>query len=227
MEKRFKISLDVPDYVQLTRNTTKEHAGRFGEFKNEELMALVSMFEEYPQGIRHTPGLQYLVRRLDGLTHPINPTAPAIAWPSEGYIEFMESAFKEQGLDYIHRLILHEKAHFLWAHLFEDQLKQDWIELGGWYINPDDSDGWSTTKQTEFVSAYSHAKNPNEDMAESISYYIVNPDKLRSRSPAKYEFIRDRVMHGTRYISRIRPDLTFEVYNLYHVCCISGSDYTG
>ena len=215
MEKRFKISLDVPDYVQLTRNTTKEHAGRFGEFKNEELMALVSMFEEYPQGIRHTPGLQYLVRRLDGLTHPINPTAPAIAWPSEGYIEFMESAFKEQGLDYIHRLILHEKAHFLWAHLFEDQLKQDWIELGGWYINPDDSDGWSTTKQTEFVSAYSHAKNPNEDMAESISYYIVNPDKLRSRSPAKYEFIRDRVMHGTRYISRIRPDLTFEVYNLY------------
>ena len=52
-------------------------------------------------------------------------------------------------------------------------------------------------------------------MAETISYYIVNPDKLRSRSPAKYEFIRDRVMHGTRYISRIREDLTFQVYNLY------------
>ncbi len=215
MEKRYSVSLDVPDYTELTRNTTKEHAGRFGEFKNEELMALVSMFEEYPQGMLTTPGLQYLVRRLDGTPHPINPTAPAIAWPSEGYIEFMESAFKEQGLDYIHRLILHEKAHFLWAHLFDDQLKQDWIELGGWYINPDDSDGWSTTKQTEFVSAYAHKKNPNEDMAESISYYIVNPDKLRSRSPAKYEFVRNRVMHGTRYISRIRPDLTFEVYNLY------------
>ena len=59
------------------------------------------------------------------------------------------------------------------------------------------------------------AINPNEDMAESISYYIVNPDKLRSRSPAKYEFIQNRVMHGTRYISKIREDLTFEVYNLY------------
>ena len=80
---------------------------------------------------------------------------------------------------------------------------------------PDDEDGWSTTKQTEFVSAYAHKKNPNEDMAETISYYIVNPDKLRSRSPAKYEFIQDRVMHGTRYISRIREDLTFQVYNLY------------
>ena len=52
-------------------------------------------------------------------------------------------------------------------------------------------------------------------MAESISYYIINPDKLRSRSPAKYEFIQNRVMHGTRYISKIREDLTFQVYNLY------------
>ena len=115
----------------------------------------------------------------------------------------------------MHRLILHEKAHFLWAHVFAEQLKQDWIELGGWYENADDEDGWSTTKQTEFVSAYAHARNPNEDMAESISFYIIRPDKLRSRSPAKYEFIQNRIMHGTRYISQIREDLTFEVYNLY------------
>ena len=65
------------------------------------------------------------------------------------------------------------------------------------------------------ASAYAHQHNPDEDMAESISYYIVNPDKLRSRAPAKYEFIQDRIMHGTRYISQIRSDLTFEVYNLY------------
>ncbi|MXZ09209.1 MAG: hypothetical protein F4Y79_07145 [Gemmatimonadetes bacterium] len=215
LEKRYGVSIDVPDYTELTRRTTKEHAGRFGEFKNEELITLVSMLEEYPQGMLSTPGLQYLVRRLDGTPNPHNPTAPAIAWTRSGYIEFMEFAFKGQGLDYIHRLILHEKAHFFWEHLFDNQLKQDWIELGGWYVNPDDTDGWSTTKQTEFVSAYAHGKNPNEDMAETISYYIVNPDKLRSRSPAKYEFIRDRVMHGTRYISRIREDLTFQVYNLY------------
>ena len=214
-EERYGVSIDVPDYTELTRHTTREHAGRFGEFKSEELIALASMLEEYPQGLLTTPGLKYLVRRLDGTLHPHNPRSPARAWANWGYIEFMEKAFKDLGLDYIHRLILHEKAHFLWTHLFDDQLKQDWIELGGWYKNPDDSHGWSTTKQTEFVSAYAHGKNPNEDMAETISYYIVNPDKLRSRSPAKYEFIRDRVMHGTRYISRIREDLTFQVYNLY------------
>ena len=52
-------------------------------------------------------------------------------------------------------------------------------------------------------------------MAESIAYFVVNPDKLRSRSPGKYEFVRDRIMQGSFYISKIREDLTFEVYNLY------------
>jgi len=215
LQERYAVSVNVSDYSELTRHTTGEHAGRFSTFKNEELMALVSMLEEFPSGMIKTPGLKYLVRRLDGTPHPLYPGAPAVAWVGAGYIEFMESAFKGQGADYIHRLILHEKAHFLWEYLFDEQLRKDWIELGGWFENPDDKDGWSTTKQVEFVSAYAHGINPNEDMAESISYYIVNPDKLRSRSPAKYEFIQNRIMHGTRYISRIREDLTFEVYNLY------------
>ena len=215
LQERYAVSINIPDYAELTRPTTGEHAGRFSTFKNEELIALISMLEEFPSGMLKTPGLNYLVRRLDGTPHPLYPTAPAVAWTRSGYIEFMESAFKGQGIDYIHRLILHEKAHFLWDHLFDEPLRQDWIELGGWYENPDDKDGWSTTKQTEFVSAYAHGVNPNEDMAESISYYIIDPDKLRSRSPDKYEFIQNRVMHGTRYISQIREDLTFEAYNLY------------
>ena len=215
LEQRYAVSVRVPDYTELTRNTTQEHAGRFQEFKHEELIAIASMLEEFPSGMLQTPGLKYLVRRLDGTPHPLYPGASAVAWTGAGYIEFMESAFQGTDIDFIHRLVLHEKAHFLWERLFDEQLKQDWIEVGGWYENPDDKDGWSTTKQVEFVSAYAHAKNPDEDMAESISFYIVNPDKLRSRSPAKYAFIRDRVMHGTRYISKIREDLTFEVYNLW------------
>ena len=215
MNTRYGISLNVTDYTELTRHTTGEHAARFTTFKDEEVLDLVNMFEEFPTGMHKVAGLNYIIRRLDGTPHPLYPTAPAVAWTQSGYIEFMESAFQGQGADYIHRLILHEKAHFLWEHLFDDQLKQDWIELGGWYENPDDVDGWSTTKQHEFVSAYAHGKNPNEDMAESISFYIVRPDKFRSRAPDKYEFIQNRIMHGTRYISLIREDLTFQVYNLY------------
>ena len=212
LKLRYGVSVDIPDYMELTKNTTGEPAGRFDRFKPEELISIISMLEEYPSGMVSTPGLKYLVRRLDGTPHPLNLGAAAVAWTSAGYIEFMESAFKGGITKYTQRLILHEKAHFLWHYLFDEQLKADWIELGGWF---QEGDRWFTTKQTEFVSAYAHGENPNEDMAESISYYIVNPNKLRSRSPAKYEFIQNRVMHGTRYISKIREDLTFEVYNLY------------
>ena len=52
-------------------------------------------------------------------------------------------------------------------------------------------------------------------MAESIAIYLTNPDRLINVSMVKYEFIRDRIMHGTRYVAQIREDLTFTVYNLY------------
>ena len=68
------------------------------------------------------------------------------------------------------RLILHEKTHFLWEFAFSDEIKNDWIALGGWYKDPNADSGWSTTKDTEFVSAYAHAINPNEDMAESVAH---------------------------------------------------------
>ena len=212
LSDRYDVSLNPPDYAELTKHTTGEFRERFTSFKNEEVLTIITMLEEFPSGMITTPGLKYIIRRLDGTPHPLYPEAPAVAWPSAGYIEFMESAFTG---DYQHlqRLILHEKAHFMWSHLFDDKLKEDWKKLGEWY---QDKDGkWFTLNETEFVSAYAHGVNPNEDMAETISYYIVNPDKLRSVSPRKYEFIQNRVMHGDRYISKIREDLTFRVYNLY------------
>ena len=98
LNERYAVSVSVSDYEDLTRYTTGEHAGRFTQFKDDELIEIVSMLEEYPTGMLKTPGLKYIVRRLDGLPHPIYPAAAAVAWPSAGYIEFMESAFKAAGL---------------------------------------------------------------------------------------------------------------------------------
>ena len=218
LEERFGVTTRITDhttYRELTAATTDEPAWRFQEFHAEEIVQVINTLEETPAGMRAIAGLKYLVRRQDGTRHPLYPGAPAVAWTGSGYIEFMEHAFNRSSILSVHRLIIHEKAHFLWAYLFGDQLKEDWIELGGWYPDANEPDGWSTTKQTEFVSAYAHGKNPNEDMAESIAYFVINPDKLRSRSPGKYEFVRDRIMQGSFYISMIREDLTFEVYNLY------------
>ena len=204
LQKHYGVTVLVPDYEVLT----DEPAHNFSKFTYEEILGIMSMFEEYPSGMHVTPGLKFLIRRVPD---PFVEYA-ARANTGRGYIEFTDKAFEDGITHQTQRIILHEKAHFLWAYLFDEQLIADWIELGGWYY---ENERWLTTNQTEFVSDYAHGVNPNEDMAESIAYYIVTPDKLRSRSPAKYAFIQNRIMHGTRYISTIREDLTFVVYNLY------------
>ena len=204
LQRYYGVTVHVPDYEVLTG----EPAHNFSKFTYEEILGIMIMFEEYPSGMHVTPGLKYLIRRAPDPF--VKYTARANA--GKGFIEFTDEAFIDGITHETQRIILHEKAHFLWAYLFDEQLKVDWIELGEWFY---EDERWITTNQTEFVSDYAHGENPNEDMAESIAYYIVTPDKLRSRSPAKYEFIQNRVMHGTRYISTIREDLTFVVYNLY------------
>lgn len=214
LTNRFGCSIIVDDYETLT--VTREDASHFQSFVPSELVSIINMFEEMPEGFHKVPHLNYLIRRQNGHPHPIYPGSAAVAWPIEnGYIEFMEGAFggNNQQFETL-RLILHEKTHFLWAYSFSEEIKKDWIELGGWYEDPNASSGWATTKDTEFVSAYAHAINPDEDMAESVAHFIKNPELLQSRAKLKYEFIRDRIMNGTRYISKIPDHLTFEVLNL-------------
>jgi len=215
LNERFGVSSRVTDFEKLTKFTTSESAKSFQKFHTWELVELITIFEEMPKGFHSIEGLDYLVRRADGLPHPLYPSAPAVSWTSvdHGYIEFMESAFTVDDI-FLHKLIIHEKSHFLWGKLFSKQLKDEWSELGGWYKDDNGDSGWSTSKTTEFVSSYAHLISPEEDMAESIAYYIINPDMLKSRSLPKYQFIKDAIMHGTSYISAIRKDLTFEVYNL-------------
>jgi len=196
------------------KNLMNEDPSNFQSFSAFEKITILSMFEELPDGMHAQANLKYIVHRIAGQDNPKYPSAAAIAWTGLKTIEFMQKAFSTPDYGAIQRLILHEKAHFLWDGLFEQKLKDDWSLLGGWYLDPTAPSGWSTTKTTEFVSAYAHALNPNEDMAESVATYVTNPNLLMSRSIGKYEFIRDRVMFGTRYVAIIRKDLTFTVYNL-------------
>ncbi len=217
LKNDYGCSIIVEDYSALTKDTTGETAAAFEQFKPEELLAILEMFAEMPEGFHKTPGLEYLVRRIDGSVNPIYPAAGAVSWvdAEHGFIEFMDQAFLGSHVEDTFRLVLHEKTHFLWKNMFSEELKAKWQEVGGWYQTEDDPDGWATTKETEFVSAYAHAVNPNEDMAESVAYYIIMPNKLESRSEGKYNFIRNYIMNGEIYMTQIREDLTFEVYNLY------------
>ena len=220
---RFGLLIDRDGAPLPYHQFTNEPATRFQQwFKHpDEIIRVINAFEELPEGFHKIAGFKWLVRRLDGTVNPLYPEAPAIAW-GNGYMEYMESAFSNFDEAYITRLILHEKAHYIYQFIVERALKKTWAELGGWVYEPNPANpdydaimGWQTTKTTEFVSAYAHAKNPNEDFAETIATYVNNPDLLKARSMAKYEFIRDSVMHSNSYVAVIRPDLTFTVLNLY------------
>ena len=216
LNENFATSFNVPDYSALTAGITNEDASQFQEFLPEEKLLILTMFEEMPTGMHKMPELKYLVRRKTGQSHPLYPSAAAVTWTTaeQPYIEFMDSTFDgSSGYYNTKRLIIHEKTHMYWQYYFSDALKAKWCEIGGWYRNGNDADGWSTTKQTEFVSAYAHAHNPDEDMAESVATYVIDPALLMSRSPSKYEFIKQYIMGGSFYLTQIRDDLTFEVYN--------------
>ncbi len=202
LKERYGITVDIPSYAILTQNTSKETAAHFSDYENEDLMIFISILEEFPKALQKMPQLKYVIRRNDN-----NIRAPGLAWTSNGYIEFAKFLFERNDVNDIRRLIAHEKSHFLWDHLFPDQLKQHWMELGGWYENKESETGWSTKQdRKEFVSDYAYENNPDEDMAESLGYYLVYPDKLRACCPTKYDFIHNRIMlmYGKRYIP---PDL--------------------
>ena len=205
MKKRYGI--DVPSHAALPPRTKNNTAKGYSDFENEDLMLIMSVLEEFPQALHKTPRLKYIVRRIDREERGISS-----AMVSRGYITFAESIFlrhRDPGDDLgrFHRddtrkIIAHEKAHFLWWYVFDPQLKKDWTKLGGWQQDLTSESGWSTTQErSAFVTDYAYTENPDEDMAESIGFYFVYPDKLRSCCPEKYEFIHNRIMllYGNRW----------------------------
>ena len=197
LEKRYGIYV----HASLTGVSPNKTLERYSDFENDDLMLIISVFEEFPQALHKIPQLKYIVRRIDTEEKGIS-----YARPGRGSIVLAESTLKRRGLYNLNNtrcVIAHEKAHFLWTYVFNKELRADWAKLGGWHRDSQSESGWSTTKErSEFVSDYAYTENPNEDMAESIANYFVYPDKLRSCCPTKYEFIHNRIMlmYDKRYI---------------------------
>lgn len=218
LDSKFALTTQVPKST--IQALTGEHWDHYQSFKPRELVKIIMAMAETPEGYYKVPGLRFLLRRRDGQPHPVLKTAIAVASPrganTNSYIEFMETAFiNGRTHDDIQKTVIHEKSHFLWSNVFSSEIKAKWIEIGGWYENPNDPSGWSTTSTTHFVTPYAHLLNPNEDMAESLAYYIRNPKKLRSVARMKYEFIEKHIMNGYKYMTQIRSDLQFQVLNLF------------
>ena len=196
-----RYGIHVPSHASLPDETKNKTTKRYSDFENDDLMLIISVFEEFPQAFHKIPRLKYILRRIDNEDGENRGVSHALT--NRGYIEFAESIFTRGHFrEFINtrRIIAHEKAHFLWAYVFNRELKLDWAKLGGWYREGASESGWSTRKdRSTFVSDYASEKNPNEDMAESIANYLISPHKLRSCCPEKYEFIHEIML---KYVER-------------------------
>lgn len=179
---------DTPEAEKIARKLRK-YIGEVhvSDFSNQDLMMLMSVYELFPRGLDKIPKMKYLLRRQQA------PYAGS-AWIVADCIEYDGRTFRIRNQSEFKRIIIHEKAHFLWEYALNGKLRKNWSELGGWHKDPENKHLWTKTKsRNEFVTDYAYAKNPNEDWAESVAFYLSRPNKLRTCSIAKYNFI-DRVI---------------------------------
>jgi len=175
---------DTPEADKI-RQKLRKYVGevKISQFTNQELMMLMSIYEKFPVALRRIPRLKYLLRSQQA------PYAGS-AWIIADCVEYSARTFRIKNQNEFQRVILHEKAHFLWEYALNGKLRKTWSELGGWQKDSTKKYGWTKTKERkEFVTDYAYSKNPNEDWAESVAYYLIHPNKLRLCSLAKYEFI--------------------------------------
>ena len=194
LQKRYGIyvpSYDSPSNAASTDGTTGKTSTRYSNFENNELMLIISVFEEFPQALHKIPRLQYIIRRIDK-DEDKDKKGISYARTGRGHIEFAESIFRRGNSNRARHIIAHEKAHFLWTYVFKGEVRSDWAKLGGWYQDSTSETGWSTTKErSAFITDYAFEEDPNEDMADSIASYLLYPHKLRFCCPEKYEFIHE------------------------------------
>ncbi len=182
------VSKDTPEAEKIAQKLYK-YIGKLhiSTFTNQELLMLMSVYQKFPVRLHKIPRLKYLLQSQQA------PYAGS-AWIVADCVEYAAPTFRIKNNNEFQRIIFHEKAHFLWEYALNGELRKQWSDLGGWYKDKNRRFGWANNNnRKEFVTPYAFSKNPNEDWAESVAYYLLNPNKLRSCSLTKYDFI-DRVM---------------------------------
>jgi hypothetical protein len=219
MREKFHVSLTPSGNIYwLTSWSTQETPDSFQEFGNSELMDIMTTLAELPEGLNAGTYSISLLRRKNSVPHPKFPGAPLVVWLGEhewqSYIEFMQNEFTQNPRK-IFQNIIWARGQLLWHHRMAQPLQNEWIQIGQWVYDPI-SKTWDTANPTEVgPSIISGSEvSPRADFGNALAEYLGAPEQLRFRSPARFEFIHTKIMHGYRYYQTIRDDLQFPVLNL-------------
>jgi hypothetical protein len=226
LQNRFQMSTFASGST-LTYYTTKEPDERFQRLSGDETLTLLTLLSEIPEGIRLKRSWLYLLRRANTVQHPILKDKDALfvgcsakpGSPFNPYVEITQRGLLQDPKAQLETMIA-AMTGILWDVETPDALRKEWITLGAWR---EVSEGhWITDNPTEAFSRIPVGlyTGPQADFAASVATYISNGEELRARSPKRYEFLKLYVMHGTRFLRKLREDLSFPVLNLW-------PDYSG
>ena len=146
-----------------------------------EIRSVDRAIQQLPDKFLHLATLKNIFRAANGVKHKQHPDNPAMAasdywsWLRHypGSITMYDNLFPQS--DLLSQLITHEFSH---------HLDFTWLEKTGEYAHQ--AFGFSAINQ--FVTEYAK-KTPQEDFAESVSYAIYFPEKMRIEAPAKLELV--------------------------------------
>lgn len=206
-------------------------------FSLDEIQTIDLAYKQLPPTFKRLKTLDRLKRMPHGKLSPRSPNAAAYARPgykssyysAEGEIVFIDSAFKDDKT-WGALVAIHELAHHV------DFSKSDktqfglseipaFMKISGWKKSvkyETDAKGkkvqvedWSHTKDKKFVTSYA-ATEPAEDLADTAAYYVLEPQKLKSIDPEKYEYVKNNLFGGKEYLNE--PDLQISTEELLAKC---------
>lgn len=191
----------VVSLAQVTYGSPRQEKWSLAEIK-----VIEKAFERLPPTFYHLKSFTQIRAEVDS---PVCSTAAGVFEYNEKYIGVCES---KRGSKLNRHMIIHEVAH-AYDHEFsvgEHEHFDKWY--GGASGFSDFS--WVTTKNSEpdaksipkyekkgsFVTRYAET-NVVEDFAESVAWYIENPELSLTKTPEKYNFLKNKIFHGQEYIS--------------------------
>lgn len=168
-----------------------------GYFKNKDLDIILETMSLVPPHLLPLADIQQL-------TH----ISPQVKQEENIYADssiLIYDLWNKESTDMKKYLLFHEIAHN-WSNIVSQELDEsaDWLKITGWKkISAFMIVNWEHAHQGDFTNypwASKYASvNSWEDFAESVSAYRFAPERLLHSSPARYNFIKNRVFGGIEF----------------------------
>ncbi len=170
------------------------------EFRRTSVISVDGRPDDGIFGVTRTgPNVDYTLLEISDRSFSEN-SRDRIDFPVPPFNEEQSKILQYQGTvahELTHNYLRHQPGNKFWTDLTQNPLiggENGWAGKFGWSYDPT-SQKWALdrTRMREIPTVYAGSDNPSEDIAESVMLYMYDPQRLRTASQERYDFIRDQM----------------------------------